>query len=155
MSKLILTVGQSNSGKSTWASEYVSRNPNTVQICRDDYRFSPETGVTCWGEWNPYLSEDQVSLRMTRDFIKHLYDGKDIVVSDTNLNLLARNNWLERAKTYGLQVEYVVFYSMFERLHTDHEFAMSQPDHVLGVQYRRFKDFLAEQPVSNVKYTFI
>ena len=38
--KVIISVGVSASGKSTWATNFVSSNPNYVKIGRDDFRYS-------------------------------------------------------------------------------------------------------------------
>lgn len=40
MKKLIILVGISGSGKSTWATEYIQKNPDTLRINRDDIRKS-------------------------------------------------------------------------------------------------------------------
>ena len=38
MKKLILTQGCPGSGKSTWANEYVQKNPGFFILTRDDFR---------------------------------------------------------------------------------------------------------------------
>ena len=40
MKKIILTVGCPGSGKSTWAREFIAKNPGFFNINRDDYRQS-------------------------------------------------------------------------------------------------------------------
>lgn len=40
MKKIILTVGCPGSGKSTWAREFIAKNPGFYNINRDDYRQS-------------------------------------------------------------------------------------------------------------------
>lgn len=80
MSKLIITKGLPASGKTTWAKEYQSKNPNTVRVNKDDLRAMLHNSIHSKGREAFALS--------VRDFIvkKALSEGHEVIVDDTNLN---------------------------------------------------------------------
>ena len=153
MPKLILTVGTSFCGKTSWAEDYISRNPNTVMLSRDDYRFNDN--VTCWDDYNKDRREHEISFQIMHDFLKLLHAGKDILVCDTNLTWVAREQWIDRAYTQGMDLEIVIFKSFVDKLVSDPYLAMSLPDYVLKHQYQRFNKFLEEETIPGVTYTIV
>lgn len=155
MPKLILTIGTSNSGKSTWASNYIANNPNTVELNRDMIRFSEYTGARSWREYSIFPCEDYVTKLLLNGFYNAIEDGYDVIVSDTNLSAITRSNWLLRAMGLGIEVEFVVMHSAFVELFSDPDKIMELPDYVLKKQYQNFKTFLSEEPSRLVKYTFV
>jgi Predicted kinase len=80
MLELILTRGIPASGKTTWAREWVARDPtHRARVNRDDIRES------VFGEL-PRYDEFHVTC-LQNDMIKALlYAGRSIVVDNTNLN---------------------------------------------------------------------
>lgn len=111
MKKIILTIGCPGSGKSTWAREFIAKNPGYYNINRDDYRQSimgheerdeykytkkKESIVT-------YMQHDAANMILCQDAVK------GVIISDTNLNPERRKVWEEFAKELGHQIEYKVF----------------------------------------------
>ena len=155
MPKLILTIGTSSSGKSSWASNYIANNPNTVEINRDMIRFSEYTGARNWSEYSMLPCENEVTRLLLNGFYNAIEDGYDVIISDTNLSKITRDNWLLHAMGLGIEVEYVVMHSAFIKMFNDPFEIMQLPEYVLKKQYENFKLFLTEKPSSFVKYTFI
>lgn len=155
MPKLILTIGTSSSGKSTWASNYIANNPNTVELNRDMIRFSEYTGARNWREYSVFPCENYVTKLLLNGFYNAIDDGYDVIVSDTNLSAATRGNWLLRAMGLGIEVEFVIMHSAFVKLFSDPNKIMELPDYVLKKQYQNFKTFLSEEPSRFVKYTFV
>lgn len=155
MPKLILTIGTSSSGKSTWASNYIANNPNTVELNRDMIRFSEYTGARNWREYSIFPCENYVTKLLLNGFYNAIDDGYDVIVSDTNLSATTRGNWLLRAMGLGIEVEFVIMHSAFVKLFNDPNKIMELPDYVLKKQYHNFKTFLSEEPSRFVKYTFV
>lgn len=155
MPKLILTIGTSHSGKSTWAEEYVKSNPNTVEINRDMLRFGGVTNATNWQEYSQKPCEKYITECMENAFFNAVEDGYDVIVSDTNLGQGTRHTWLVRALALQVDVEYVVMHTAFNELFSDPAVIMKLPDYVLHKQYSNFQRFLKEPPKSFIKYTFI
>ena len=112
MKKIILTVGCPGSGKSTWAREFIAKNPGFYNITRDDYRQS----IMAHEERDEYKytkKKEGIVSGMQFDTAKNiLYGGdsvKGVIISDTNLNPERRLAWETFAKEYGWKVEYIVF----------------------------------------------
>lgn len=157
MSKLILTVGVSSSGKTTWAEDYCNRNPNTVNLNRDHVRF---TVLDPNGNWDTYHGTEFDELRVNAiidyDFEKAVREGKDIVISDTNLSMYTRDKWVNAAKLFNLDLEYYVFNTTFEELfYRNSKRLMKVKDHVITGQYKRFTQFLEELPTPGATYVVI
>ena len=86
--RIIFTRGISASGKTTWAEQYCRDNQNTVNINRDDIRFELFTeGVRDWGLYKfTKARERAVSEVQHQRILEASLLGKDIIISDTNLN---------------------------------------------------------------------
>jgi predicted kinase len=78
MSKVYVTIGLPASGKSTWAKEFVMKNPNTKMVSKDDLRATLDNGK--WSEAN----EKWVLKVRDSIILQAIADKKDIVVHDTN-----------------------------------------------------------------------
>jgi len=81
MLKVYLTVGLPASGKTTWAKQKLSENPNGIKrINKDDLRAMLDDS-----KWSP---DAEKFIIKTRDnlILESLRDGKHVVVDDTNLH---------------------------------------------------------------------
>src|SRR5699024_2450497 len=112
MKKIILTVGCPGSGKSTWAREFIAKNPGYFNVNRDDYRQSI-MGHEERDEYKYSKKKEGIVTCMQFDAAKGiLYGGdsvKGVIISDTNLNPERRLAWETFAKEYGWKVEYKAF----------------------------------------------
>lgn len=100
--KMILTVGLPGCGKTSWAMEYMLSHPGTVNVNRDDIRFS-QYGTY----WNPeVIDEDHVSF-VQRSMINGAFKRqKDVIISDTNLNRKIVRDLVRIANLWGASVEF-------------------------------------------------
>lgn len=110
MSKVILTVGPSACGKTTWANEQVKKNKGkVVNVNRDDIRRS----LFMFDQWKDYKFTGQRETLVTETqfaMAKSAIDkGLDVIVSDTNLNPTYRKKWEEFAKANKVAFELEVF----------------------------------------------
>lgn len=98
--KLILTVGLSGSGKSTWAAQFVAEDPvNRVEVNRDDIR------LRLYGREDMYKgSESRVTEVQLSVVESVLREGKTVVVSDTNLVSGYRTPFYKLANKYGAEL---------------------------------------------------
>jgi RNA ligase len=88
--KLIVLIGVSGSGKSTWASEYIKTNPNTVRVNRDAMRQQlygyDETTIKGYYQLENYQKlENMVTDAESAIITSALKNGKDVIVDNTNL----------------------------------------------------------------------
>lgn len=102
--KAIITVGISASGKTTFAKQLESEG--WVDINRDTIRF---TEVCPNGNWNTYkftrAREDKVTEIQTDMVHGCASVGKNIIISDTNLNPKTREKWKSLLKDLDYEVE--------------------------------------------------
>lgn len=100
MPNLILTVGISASGKSTWAEAYCRKN-GAININRDDLRFS-FSGFRTWSCYKFRSSFERFITRAQEAIAKEaVITARDIVISDTNLNLADHTKWHDFATENG------------------------------------------------------
>ena len=112
----ILTVGVSASGKSTWAEQFIASQENPGQWYnsnRDDIRCKL-LGVKDWSKWN-WKREKEVTSIQRADLAKAASEGKNVIISDTNLQPKFRNDLLEYLHSLGYtSVTQKVFTVSFE-----------------------------------------
>ena len=56
MAKVLVLIGLPASGKSTWAHDFIERNPNWIRINKDDLRSMLHNGVWSKGNENKVLN---------------------------------------------------------------------------------------------------
>jgi len=105
----IICIGPGCSGKSTFARKLVAEK-QFVEVNRDSIRF-PD-GVIDWSKWESTPANEQ---EVTDDWNRRLDNaiclGKNIVISDTNLNVNRREEYLSRKLTlagYEVELKYFV-----------------------------------------------
>jgi len=109
MSKAIITVGISCSGKTTYAKELCKGNGNWINCNRDDLRFSL-TGTIGWSEYkfNKHI-ENTVTQLQCQVVNTAVQLGKNVIISDTNLNPKTRTVWKNTLEQAGFEVEMKTF----------------------------------------------
>lgn len=107
--KIIITKGLPASGKSTFARKWVAESPkNRVQVEKDQIR---KNGELFKGGAYDYKRGDESTVLRERDKMirRALNEGKDVVVSDTNLVSKHINQITNIAKEYNAEVEVKAF----------------------------------------------
>ena len=136
--KLILTRGLPASGKSTWAKNYIQKNIQTANLCKDDLRLQMADTKN---------REDQVI--QNRDLLTENYLSKDysVIWSDTNLNPIHITRATEIAAKYGaeLVIQDFTHISLAECIKRDLLRFNSVGQQVI---YKMYYDYL-EQPQSS------
>jgi predicted kinase len=143
--KVILTIGISNSGKSTWAREFCKANPMFRDINRDDLRIA----LYCEGDRSKYhtykFSKDKESMITDMAVVSAksaVKTGQGMVISDTNLNDTTRTFWKNFAKENGLPYEEVEFdVPLHICLGRNRKRDITLPERVLRQQYSSFRKF--------------
>jgi predicted kinase len=111
--KAIITVGISASGKSHWANQY-AREHNAIVAERDNLRFT----LTGHKDWSTYKFDKKFEGMVTviqYSIIREAYRiGRDIVISDTNLNPKTRVELFDFCNSLGYTFEYKVFNVVLE-----------------------------------------
>lgn len=146
--KFYLTVGISSSGKTTWAEEQVNKDLSkgiiTTNINRDDIRFNH---VMPGANWTTYkftkARETEVSQIAMQQFIDAVSRNDDIILSDTNLNKVYRDDWIERATDAGYEVIIKEFPITLEAAwKRDAARANGVGHHVIYEQYKKWEEYI-------------
>lgn len=147
MQKITLTVGISNSGKSTWARREVEESfVETVEVNRDDIRIE----LFCGGDRLKYhtyrFNRENESLvtgiaRSRAD--EALSRGCNIIISDTNLSAANRKYWFDLAESLGIEYTEKVFDTplhtcLARNINRD----ITLPRGVLLRQYKAFRAYM-------------
>ena len=142
---LYITVGISASGKSTWADKKVQEDAITVvNINRDTIRFNDVLPGSDWSTYKFTKAREQavseIALQQFNDAVAAEYD---IIISDTNLNEIYRNAWVERGEENGYQVEIVDFpITLEEAWKRDAARANGVGHTIIYQQYKQWEDYI-------------
>ena len=146
--KITLTVGISNSGKTTWAN-----NQSAVQVCRDDLRCMAE--FTPSRDLNKYkfskAKEKKITEMQFTMATASIEAGIDVIVADTNLNEGTRNKWKQFAKEHNVDFEIKEFpcephVAKARNQKRDHSIPVSAIDRQY-VAWRKYKGLPTYQPM--------
>lgn len=139
MSKVILTVAPPGGGKSTLAQKYVLQD--FVQIERDQLR------MEMFGVWyGRRVDEGAVTKQHTKRLIEAIRDGRDVIISDTNINPITRNNLIKLAESLGADCELVFpdSHLLLDGYLTRNKKRIDQtkvvPDHVVEQMYVSYRE---------------
>tara|TARA_R110002126_G_scaffold34517_1_gene106800 strand:- start:1033 stop:1944 length:912 start_codon:yes stop_codon:yes gene_type:complete len=93
--KIILTVGISCSGKTTWTNEFIKNRDDWVDLNRDEYRFFLfNNGVRDWSKYKfNRANEKKVTDMINHSLPECVKQNKNIIISDTNLNPKYVEKW--------------------------------------------------------------
>lgn len=144
--ELILTVGISGSGKTTFAS---TLNKNVWEnLNRDSIRFSLFTNNI--RDFTKYKFNNKNEKRVSSIIDQLAYDAvvenKSIIVSDTNLSTKTRNKWKAFAEKYGYKYSEKAFPIEWEearKRNQQREGGISES--VLWTQYLRMNEYLGRR----------
>ncbi len=148
MKQLILTVGISCSGKTTWSEDFVRNRCDWVNLNRDDVRFNTFTQGK--RDWTKYKFNNKNEKRVTNiidGFSEEtVAQGCNIIVSDTNLNEKTRNKWKAFAEQHGYNYSEKAFPIEWEearKRNQQREGGVSES--VLWTQYLRMNEYLGRR----------
>jgi predicted kinase len=114
MNKIIILVGSSCSGKSTWAKQYIQRGEcgKTVIVSRDAIRmalfgFTDETYSEYYAQTKEVISEreSEVSKFFDNQIWYALQKGNDVIADNTHL----QKKYINQYKMFGVELELVLW----------------------------------------------
>jgi len=154
MTSLVLLIGVSGSGKSTWIKNNKSKWNNTVVISPDEIR-RELTGDVSDQSRNKEIFEISKML-----IIHNLKKGKNVIVDATNLDTIYRipfvddiTNEVEELKKIAL-VFYVSREEAIQRIKIDIENNVDRsnvPEDIIDSQYQKYMDTLKSLPEEGFK----
>jgi len=144
MSKIIVLVGPPNSGKTTWAKEFMSKNLDCVKISRDDFRqmFFGKWAIT--SKMEDVLTD--IQNKTTDSFLK---SGVDVILDNTHCKLKYIDQIIKR---YGSN--YNIIFKVFD---VDKHTLNARNEYRARIDGKYIPDTVMENMVSNfieLKNTF-
>ena len=118
MNKLIILVGISGSGKSTFATSYIKENPNTLRINRDDIR------KTLVGDLREYYQKsnlqqfEKIINNIEHEFFNNaIYNKFNLIIDNTNLKVDYIERWLNMItfKKCNNRIIYNINFKLFDK----------------------------------------
>lgn len=152
MSKIILTVGASNSGKTTWAEQFITEKPLRINLNRDDLRKEYTATDRLQDYKYTKRKEREITTAIEEIAVAHIEDNFEVVISDTNLNPKTRQKWKDLAEELGVGYEEKHFVeplkTLLERnLKRDY----TVPQGVIFDQFMKMQEYLGEYVYKPVK----
>ncbi|ARW58199.1 polynucleotide kinase [Serratia phage X20] len=111
MKKIILTQGAPGSGKTTWANEYVSKNPGFYILSRDDFR-EKLFGLDYRNQYKYTKSKEKAvskSQFASAEALLSIEGSKGVIIADTNLNPTTIKAWQELATKLNAKIDFERF----------------------------------------------
>lgn len=108
--KIIICVGISGSGKSTWATKFLKENHNFLRINRDDIR------KVLVGDLNGYYQRSDLNdierfiNKIETDLYTSInYNHRNIIIDNTNLKQQYINKWIDLAEDDYYDIKFKLF----------------------------------------------
>lgn len=132
--KLIVLVGISASGKSTFAEQMLLSDDRLVRVSRDEYRYMWRNS----GAVSDKI-ESVITLRVNQDIEYYLNNNFDVIYDATNLTVRYLNSLIEKFQHYA-DIEFVVFdVDVEECIRRDNLRGRKVGESVIRSQYEKFK----------------
>ena len=149
MRKLILTVGISASGKTTWVEKqkYEHSGNNNLNINRDDIRFNI---VQPGSDWATYKFSKKNEKRVTEIELMVAEKGvkfeSNIIISNTNLNPKTREFWKKFAEKHDYEFEIKEFpITLEEAIKRDNLRPNGVGEQVIRKQYQQWLEYIGRR----------
>lgn len=138
--KIHLTVGASCSGKTTWAEDQVKKyKGKCVNVNRDDLRMT----MFCINYHDYKFTKSNERIVTATQFAMArgaLAEGKNVIVSDTNLEPTRWDNWYSLAKEFNAEVIVQYFpLELKELLNRNIRRERSTPENIIRAQFEKFE----------------
>ena len=146
MPKLIITVGISASGKTTWAKN--SNISNCININRDDIRFNIVAPGSDWSTYKKHNKSNeskvtQIELAIAKNAVSN---KSNIIISNTNLSKKTRAFWHEFAKEHHYEFEIKEFdIDVEEAIKRDRLRPNSVGEQVIRGQYTKWLEYIGRK----------
>ncbi len=146
--KILILIGIPASGKSTWAKDYVRRNPDWVRVNRDDFRLMLKDAQLCENK-----IEDMITSLVKDTIGKALSKRLNVLVDNTNLKQKYISDIAETFK-YQADIDYRVFdISLEKAIERDNAREAKVGEGVIRRMHQSYKSLLDSfdfQPIKKV-----
>jgi predicted kinase len=110
MNYLIICVGISGSGKSTWAGEFLQNNTQYLRINRDDIRKTLNKDLVKYYDRKDVFIIEKIVSDLEQLMFETIFKyKKSIILDNTNLNIKTIQDWIDVAYDYNYKVVFKLF----------------------------------------------
>ena len=151
--QIIINIGVSGSGKTTWSTEYIKNNPNTFRVNRDDIR------KTLKGDLVDYYKQSGLELSSIEDLVSIIENNMiktillkryNVIIDNTNLGSRYINNWIELTNNFvsPVDIKFKIFDEVDKEVlkqrirHREGEFAYTEYIDKQLIQYKVISDYI-------------
>jgi len=147
--ELVLTIGLPASGKTTWTNEMIRKNPEYVNVNRDDIRLMMQ-GRERYAKFSRWR-ESIVTATAMALVQEALAQGKSVIVSDTNLDPKRNENWKGIASEYNVEYREKLFTDVPLGVCLERDAKREYPvgGKVIMGMYERYRDIWWPKPEYN------
>lgn len=140
--KAVITVGISASGKTYWSSQQ-----DAVDINRDWIRFNVIAPGANWGTYKFNKHKENEVTKIQEQMVMDAHGkGKDVIISDTNINPNTRNKWIKLLTDLEYEVEIKEFpISLEDAYKRDSLRANGVGQNVIYSQYQKWLEYKARK----------
>ena len=140
--KAVITVGISASGKTYWSSQQ-----DAVDINRDWIRFNVIAPGANWGTYKFNKHKENEVTKIQEQMVMDAHTkGKDVIISDTNINPNTRNKWIKLLTDLGYEVEIKEFpISLEDAYKRDSLREKGVGQNVIYSQYQKWLEYKARK----------
>ena len=156
MKKILVTIGISNSGKSTWAKQTFDLNPDSYIIVNRDkirellFGYTEETIAEYYTKENVGVREKQVTRYEDTLINEALQSGKIPIVDATHLS----RKYLERFQFWNVKVELQWFdISLKEAKARNEKRNRKVADYIIEKQYNQYTNLVKEYTLNPIDFT--
>lgn len=107
---IIVLIGVSGSGKSTWSTNYIRENPNTLRINRDSIRLGLVGSLDGYYQRKDLNEiEGCVSYIESKMFKTILDNHRNVIIDNTNLKKSYIQRWINESLDYPHKIYFKLF----------------------------------------------
>ena len=134
---LKILIGIPASGKSTWSSDYVLKNPNWVRVSRDDYRYMLKNQGFCEPKIESLINN------LVFNTIEHsLGSNLNVIYDATNLKISYVQEFIDKFNTL-CDIEFQLFdISLPKAIERDSNRSKSVGEEVIKKFYKQYLSFI-------------
>ena len=143
--KLIILVGIPGSGKSTYAKDYIKKNPDTLHLSSDKIR------EELWGSESVQGDPSEVFSIMQSRAVEALKNGTDVIYDATNINRKDRSHIIDICPRFA-QIEARIIWASIETcIRRDAERKRTVGKSVIDMMLKRFQPPFYDEGFDDIK----
>ncbi len=147
--EVIISIGVSASGKSTWSKEFVKRNANYVRTGRDDFRYMLKDAGVC----EPKI-EDIINKLQDATILEALNKNQNVIIDNTNLKEEYIKHFIDLVK-YKANIKFRIFdISLNKAIERDKLRERSVGEVVIKKQFKQYQNLITSVAFTDIQKSY-